>query len=289
MDSGVFAARQMRAFLRSRREQTKPSALGLEPGPRRKVEGLRREEVAALAGLSADYYQRLEQGRNVRPSNAVLDSIADALDLNEVERRHLVQLARAARRPVPKARRAPDRVPRNTRALPDATALPAFVVSRHLDVLAWNDLAAGLLGDPMELPPGKRNVLIALFRDEGSRIRSADCYAVALDYIGMLHAAIAHDPGHPRGVAVVGTLSVRSATFRRLWARNEVRESIHGAKTIRHLHLLRSISDDVTVLQPESGADENRRQDPIWLRASSTRSSPLSRHAWMSPSEVAPF
>jgi transcriptional regulator with XRE-family HTH domain len=234
MGSNAAASRQLGIFLRSRREHTKPEDLGLEPGARRKVEGLRREEVAGLAGLSADYYQRLEQGRDVRPSDAVLDSIADALALNEVERRHLMQLARVARRPEPVARRVTDRVPRNAKKLLDATALPALIVSRYLDVLAWNTLAAGLLGDPLELPATERNVLISLFRDDGSRLRFADCEAVALDYIGMLRAAVAHDPEHPRAIAVVGALSVHSTEFRRLWARNEVREGVHGAKTIRH-------------------------------------------------------
>ncbi|GAA1997363.1 helix-turn-helix transcriptional regulator [Microbacterium ulmi] len=234
MSSDLSAARQLGIFLRSRREKTRPEDLGLEPGPRRKVDGLRREEVAALAGLSTDYYQRLEQGRNVRPSEAVLDSIADALDLDDVERRHVMQLARVARRPAPKTRRTPDRVPKNARLLLDATALPAVIVSRHLDLLAWNAAAVALLGDPMEVPPSERNVLFAVLRDEESHVRFADCEAVARDYIGMLRAAVAHDPDHPRAIAVVGALSVRSAVFRRLWARNEVRESVHGAKTIRH-------------------------------------------------------
>ncbi|GAB3207209.1 helix-turn-helix transcriptional regulator [Marinactinospora endophytica] len=228
------AARELGAFLRSRREQTRPEELGLEPGPRRRVEGLRREEVAALAGLSTDYYQRLEQGRNVRPSDAVLDSIADALDFDEVERRHLMALARATRRPSPPRRRTQERVPENARLLIASLALPAFAVSRHLDVLAWNELAAELLGDPLQLPPGQRNVLIALFRDDETRLRCAGWETMALDYIGMLRAAVALDPDHPRAIAIVGELSIRSAEFRRLWARHDVRDSVHGAKTVRH-------------------------------------------------------
>ncbi|QYC38082.1 Helix-turn-helix protein [Nonomuraea coxensis DSM 45129] len=153
-------------FLRSRRARTTPQDLGLEPGPRRKVEGLRREEVAALAGLSTDYYQRLEQGRNARPSDAVLNAIADVLALDEVERRHLTRLAQLARGPRPPAGRTADRVPRNARLLLAAIDLPAFVATRHLDLLAWNDLAAALLGDPGERPPDRRNVLLTLFDEE---------------------------------------------------------------------------------------------------------------------------
>ncbi|MCO5975046.1 helix-turn-helix transcriptional regulator [Actinoallomurus soli] len=233
MELCTAAARELGAFLRARREQTRPEDLGLEPGPRRRVEGLRREEVAALAGLSTDYYQRLEQGRNTRPSDAVLDSISDALDLDDTERDHIARLARAARRPAPRARRSPDRLPASARMLLDATSLPAFVVSQHLDVLAWNRLAAELLGDPANTPVAERNALLMLFRDD-AELRFADCEAMAKDYIGMLRAAIARDPEHPRAVEVVGSLSVRSPQFRRLWARHDVRDRINGRKTIRH-------------------------------------------------------
>ncbi|MFP3463941.1 helix-turn-helix transcriptional regulator [Leifsonia sp. SIMBA_070] len=226
-------ARELGLFLRSRREQTTPAQLGLEPGGRRRVAGLRREEVAALAGLSTDYYQRLEQGRNAHPSDAILDSIAEALDFDDVERSHLMRLAQAARNPPATPRRRPTRVPRNARALLDATALPAFIISEHLDVLAWNPLAAELLGDPEDVPPAERNVLLTLFRDE-AQLRFADCRAMAIEYIGMLRTAIARDPEHPRAIAIVGALSVRSAEFRNLWARHDVRDRVEGGKTIRH-------------------------------------------------------
>ena len=94
-------ARELGDFLRARRDRLHPHDVGLEPGGRRKVTGLRREELAMLAGLSTDYYQRMEQGREVRPSDDVLDALAGALGLDDAERRHLFTLARAARRPVP--------------------------------------------------------------------------------------------------------------------------------------------------------------------------------------------
>lgn len=234
MNTGPSVARELGAFLRSRRERTLPEDLGLVPGARRKVEGLRREEVAALAGLSADYYQRLEQGRNIRPSDAVLDSIADALDLDDVERRHLMTLARTARQPAPPVRRTPDQVSENARLMLSAMALPAFVVSRHLDVLAWNRLAADLLGDPLELPERQRNVLFTLFNDDDSRLHCLGWETMALDYIGMFRNAIGHDPDDPRAVAIVGELSIQSSDFRRLWAAHDVRDNVHGSKTIRH-------------------------------------------------------
>ncbi|MEO3814893.1 helix-turn-helix transcriptional regulator [Sphaerisporangium sp. B11E5] len=240
-------------FLRSRRERTTPQDLGLEPGQRRKVEGLRREEVAALAGLSTDYYQRLEQGRNVRPSDAILDSIADALGLDEVERRHLMRLAQLARRPRLPVLHAADRVARNTRLLLTALDLPALVATRHLDVLAWNALAAALLGDPRELPPDRRNLLLTLFHEE-FRPRCPGWEAMALDYIGILRAAISTDPDHPRAVAVVSELSIGSPEFRRLWARHDVREVAHGTKTIRHPRVGDiAVEWDAYPLQPPPG------------------------------------
>ena len=228
-------ARELGDFLRARQQRTTPEDLGLEPGPRRKVDGLRREEVAMLAGLSADYYQRLEQGRNVRPSDAVLDSLADALELDEIERRHMLMLARATRQPAaPPVRRRPERVPASTARLLAHMGVPAVVLGRHLDLLAWNDLAAALLGDPEAYPPERRNFLTALFDEDGMRLHCADWETTALDYIGMLRTAVAADPDHPRAVALVGELSIRSAEFRRLWARHDVRESVHGAKVIHH-------------------------------------------------------
>jgi len=233
MTSESAAARELGLFLRSRREQTTPQQLGLEPGSRRRVTGLRREEVAVLASLSTDYYQRLEQGRDARPSDAILDSIADALDLDEAERAHVMRLGHAARRPQAAPRRRPPQVPRNARALLTATALPAFIVSPHLDILAWNSLAAELLGDPAELQVSERNVLMVLFRDDAV-LRFSDCRDMAIEYAGMLRRAVAADPEHPRAIAVVGALSVRSAGFRSLWARHDVRDRIRGGKTIRH-------------------------------------------------------
>lgn len=237
MDTSAAAARELGVFLRSRREQTRPEDLGLEPGPRRRVAGLRREEVAVLAGLSTDYYQRLEQGRDVRPSDSLMDSISDALRLDAAEHRHLLTLARAVRHPEVPTDRSKDRITDNARQMIGALSLPAFAVSRHLDLLAWNNAAAALLGDPRDQEPDRRNVLQTLFRDDDNRLRCAGWEEMALDYIGLFRAAVGHDPGDPRAIAIVGELSLRSSEFRRLWARNDVRDRVHGAKTIRHPRL----------------------------------------------------
>ncbi|MEU4746266.1 helix-turn-helix transcriptional regulator [Actinosynnema sp. NPDC023658] len=228
-------ARELGDFLRARRSRLGPRDVGLEPGGRRKVTGLRREELALLAGLSTDYYQRIEQGREVRPSDDVLDAIAGALGLDDEERRHLFTLARSARRPVPaRVDRDPERVPDSTRRLLRVTDTPAVVLGRHLDLLDWNPMAQALLGDPGAYPPDRLNMLLLLFDDALTGRRScADWEQQALDYIGMMRAAVATDPTHPRATAIVGELSIRSAEFRRLWARHDVRESVSGTKTFR--------------------------------------------------------
>jgi hypothetical protein len=228
-------ARELGDFLRARRSRLRPQDVGLEPGGRRKVTGLRREELALLAGLSTDYYQRMEQGREVRPSDDVLDAIAGALALDDDERRHLFTLARAARRPVPaRPDRGPEQVPDSTRRLLRVMDTPAVVLGRHLDLLDWNPLAEALLGDPAGLPAERLNMLLLMFDDTLTGQRTCpDWERQALDYVGMMRAAVATDPTHPRATAIVGELSIRSAEFRRLWARHDVRAQVSGRKTFR--------------------------------------------------------
>ncbi|GAA0484945.1 transcriptional regulator [Paractinoplanes deccanensis] len=235
MNSPNPYARELGDFLRARRGQLRPRDVGLEPGGRRKVTGLRREELALLAGLSTDYYQRMEQGREVRPSDDVLDALAAALGLDGQQRRHLFTLARAARRPAAaRAGREPDRVPDSTRRLLRVMDTPAVVLSRHLDLLDWNPMAEALLGDPDGYPPDRLNMLLLMFDDTLTGRRTCpDWERQALDYIGMMRAAVATDPTHPRATAVIGELTIRSADFRRLWARHDVRESVSGTKTFQ--------------------------------------------------------
>ncbi|MEU0790718.1 helix-turn-helix transcriptional regulator [Amycolatopsis sp. NPDC005961] len=226
-------ARELGEFLRARRTRLSPRDVGLEPGSRRKVTGLRREEMALLAGLSTDYYQRIEQGREVRPSDDVLAALAGVLGLGDEERRHLFTLGHAARRPAPApVDREPERVRDRTRRLLRVIDTPAVVLGRHLDLLDWNPMAEALLGEPDAYPPDRLNMLLLLFDDALTGRRSCpDWEEQALDYIGMLRAAVAADPTHPRATAIVGELSIRSAEFRRLWARHDVRESVSGTKT----------------------------------------------------------
>ncbi|MET0422576.1 MAG: helix-turn-helix transcriptional regulator [Actinoplanes sp.] len=226
--------RELADFLKARRTRVSPADVGLEPGPRRRVAGLRREELALLAGVSADYYQRMEQGRDVRPSEQVLDALARALRFTAEETQHLHRLATAARRPARRSRaRAPEVVPPGTLRLLGTISGPALVVGRHLDVLAWNPLAGALLGAFAELPRSSRNVLWLLCRPDAD-LTCPDRAATVAELTAMLRTAVAADPGHPRAVELVGELAVHSAEFRTLWGRHDIEETTRGRMRVIH-------------------------------------------------------
>lgn len=228
---------ELKEFLRSRRARLDPMTadVGARGGPRR-VPGLRREEVAQLAGVSPDYYSRLEQGRAVRASDQVLDAVAGALRLDATERAYLFQIARTPRRPV---RRTPARVQRvrpGVRRVLETldTTTPAFVFGRRMDVLAANRLARALMTDFDALPPRDRNMLRYTFLDETTHELYADWESVARDNVGILRLDAARHPDDPVLAELVGELAVKSPEFRRWWADHNVRERSHGTKRFHH-------------------------------------------------------
>ncbi|WP_327180776.1 helix-turn-helix transcriptional regulator [Streptomyces sp. NBC_01334] len=226
--------RELAAFLRTRRTRLRPEDVGLEPGPRRRVAGLRREELALLAGVSSDYYQRMEQGRDVRPSEQVLDALARALNFSAEESRHLHSLAAAARTPARAPRRyEPEQVPDTTQRLLRTMPSPALVVGRYLDVLAWSPLAGALLGEFTRLPVAERNLLSLLLHPEADQTCPERAATVA-ELTAMLRAQVAADPGHPRAADLVGELAVRSDEFATLWARHDVGETTRGRMRVNH-------------------------------------------------------
>jgi len=226
--------RELAAFLRTRRTRLRPEDVGLEPGPRRRVAGLRREELALLAGVSSDYYQRMEQGRDVRPSEQVLDALARALNFSAEESRHLHGLAAAARTPARAPRRyEPEQVPDTTRRLLRTMSSPALVVGRYLDVLAWSPPAGALLGEFTRLPVAERNLLSLLLHPEADQTCPERAATVA-ELTAMLRAQVAADPGHPRAAQLVGELAVRSDEFATLWARHDVGETTRGRMRVHH-------------------------------------------------------
>jgi transcriptional regulator with XRE-family HTH domain len=206
-------------YLRARREQVHPDDVGIADNGRRRVPGLRRDELAMLAGISTEYYTRLEQGRDQHPSSQVLDAVARALNLDDDARAHLHQLAT----PRPAMNRPPRRTQRvrpSVQQLLDSwTDTPAYVQGRHLDVLASNGLARAL--SPMFVPG--TNLLRATFLDNHVHELMPDWESKVETLIASLRAMVGPDVEDPRLTELVGELSVKSATFARLWSLHDVR------------------------------------------------------------------
>jgi transcriptional regulator with XRE-family HTH domain len=219
-------------FLKSRRAKVQPDELGLPAVyGRRRVAGLRREELAQAAGVSVDYYVRLEQGRGRNVSESVLDAIARALRLNNDERTHLYRLARPHRAQRPANRRVR---PGLQRLLDSMTDVPAFVLGRRMDVLGWNRLAAALIADFDTLDPYWHNMPRLAMLDEATRKLYPDWERVARETATYLRLDAARYPDDPELAALVGELSIKSADFRRWWAAHDVRDKTFGEKVMVH-------------------------------------------------------
>jgi transcriptional regulator with XRE-family HTH domain len=219
--------------LRTWRERLRPADVGLPAGVRRRTPGLRREEVAGLAGMSVDYLTRVEQGRGPRPSEAVLGGLARALRLNDAERDHLFDLAGAAP-PAPGRIRSAVR-PSVQRLMDRFTDLPALLLDAKCDVLAWNPLAAALLGDMSAVPPAQRNVVWQAFLGT-SRVALDPDARKRLDraIVSDLRRAAARYPADPGLARLVAELRARSDRFERLWTLRELDERHGDSKQIRH-------------------------------------------------------
>ncbi len=215
-------------FLRTRRSRVVPATVGIPTDSRRRVEGLRREEVAHLSGVSVDYYVRLEQGRATQPSEQVLDALAGVLGLDETERGHLDRLARQRRRrtkaPASKLR------PELQRVLDLITGAPALIMDHRLEALAGNRLAELLFARAM---PGL-NIARHIFLEEDERGLYADWDDCTVDVVGHLRLSAGQYPDDRRLAELIGELAMHSDRFRRLWARAEVRARTHGRKAYRH-------------------------------------------------------
>ncbi|MGM1058907.1 helix-turn-helix transcriptional regulator [Saccharothrix sp. Mg75] len=217
-------------FLRTRRARVRPDDVGLPGGGRRRVPGLRREELALLAGVSVDYYVRLEQGRTPAVSDSVLDAVARVLRLDETERAHLRNLVR----PAPAKRPAPQRLRPGLRRLLEMVGdVPAFVMGRRSDILAWNPLADALYGFGGMREEDRNSARHTFLRPE-ARAFYRDWPTVAADMVAFLRLDAGRNPDDARLAALVGELSVKDETFRTLWAQHKVREKTHGTKLIAH-------------------------------------------------------
>src|SRR3954452_9942747 len=220
----VDAKTEISEFLTSRRARITPEQAGLRTygtGARR-VPGLRREEVALLAGVSVDYYTRLERGNASGVSETVLEALARALQLDEAERAHLFDLARASQRALPRRRRSPQRIRPGVQVMLDAmSGVPAFVRNGRLDILAANALGRALYSQIFDSPEQPANTARFFFLDPRAAAFYPEWDRVAHDVVAILRAEAGRDP-HDRDLGdLIGELSLRSETFRVLWAAHD--------------------------------------------------------------------
>jgi transcriptional regulator with XRE-family HTH domain len=230
----MTARTELGEFLRACRAAVSPQDAGVPAtAPGRRVRGLRREEVAHLAGVSVDYYTRLEQGRHASPSDSVIDALARALNLDAAAHAHLADLAHAAQhRPErPQVQRVRPAVHQMLDALIDQ---PAFVLGRRTDVLAANALARALATDWQAMPARDRNYTRWIFLDPAARELHLDWEAVAADVVGTLRLDAGRHPDDPLLNQLVGELTIKSPEFRGWWNDHRVHQRTHGTKRLQH-------------------------------------------------------
>jgi transcriptional regulator with XRE-family HTH domain len=228
---------EVREFLTTRRAKITPQQAGLPTyGRHRRVSGLRREEVALLAGISVEYYTRLERGNARGVSDDVLEAVSRTLQLDEAERAHLLDLARTANAArSPRRTATPQRVRPGIQRIVDAlTGIPAFVQNGRLDILYANELAAALYADLFQDPIRPPNSARFLFLDPRARTLYVDWESVARDIVAALRGTAGRNP-YDRDLAdLIGLLSTRSEEFRARWASHDVRFHRSGTKRLHH-------------------------------------------------------
>jgi transcriptional regulator with XRE-family HTH domain len=232
----VDAASELPQFLISRRAKVTPEQVGLPSYGQRRVPGLRREEVASLAGVSVEYYKRLERGNATGASDGVLEGLADALRLDDAERAHLFDLARAASPIAPRRQRRPtqQRVRPAVQRILDTIAAPATASNMRCDYLAANQLGRALytpLFESREQPPNSARFT---FLDPAAQEFFVDWEKAAKDLVAALRSMAGRNP-HDRALSdLVGELSTRSDAFRTWWAAHNVRHHQTGIKRLHH-------------------------------------------------------
>lgn len=224
-------------FLRARRARLRPGDVGLPLGPGiRRTPGLRREETAALAGLSIDYYIRLEQGKETNPSGPILDGLAAALRLNEEENAHLYALANHAAGRMARGSQSASRVvrPGVRQLLETVRPCPAYVLTRTSDLLAANPEALALFPGLADWPPERRNTIRYTFFHPAARELFAAWDRSAETIAAHLRSLAADTPDDPAVTALITELLGGSPEFTQLWQRHDVRQRRGEAKTFRH-------------------------------------------------------
>lgn len=228
---------ELRGFLSTRRARLTPEQAGvpLFAGARR-VPGLRREEVAHLAGISVDYYTRLERGKMAGASEEVLEAVARALQLDEVEREHLFSLTRSVRTGSTRrrGRRSPSTVRPHLQHVLDAIGVPAFIENPRLDIVAANELGWAVYPHAREAGRGPFNQPKFQMLDPRARDFYLDWELATTNAVALLRAAVGRNPDDPGLITLIGELSTQSDRFRRLWGAHDVLRFRHGAKRYRH-------------------------------------------------------
>ena len=276
---------ELGSFLKARRGELTPGVVDLPETARRRVPGLRREEVAQLASISTEYYTRIEQGR-MHASGPVLIELARVLRMDDDQRDYMLELAGKERA---KPRRRPaQRVRPQLQRLLDGAAGPALILGRRMDVLAWNPLAAAMFPGFAETPAKDRNYVRLVFTDPDYRTLYDDWPAVARTCVSYLHMESARYPDDPKLAALVGELSVQDPQFRQWWAAHQVAQSSSGTKRFHH-----PIVGDLTLdwdtftcptdpdqqiifqtAEPGSPSDERLRILASWAATSEPRKDP---------------
>jgi transcriptional regulator with XRE-family HTH domain len=244
--------RELGHFLRSRRARVTPAEVGLPAGARRRAAGLRREEVAVLAGLSPTWYTYLEQGRDIHPSAQVLDSLARVLGLTEDERRYLHRMARSHDRPRPLADEATaEAIVQQLVATAADSAYPVYAANSYGDLIAWNQAATSYYTDFGRLPEGQRNMIRWLLVAPEARERLADWSHDARDIVARWRAVTATLDDDPRLQAMVSDLREHSPEFGQWWDEHDVSEHRSRLRRFRHPELGEQTMRLIVVRAPE--------------------------------------
>jgi transcriptional regulator with XRE-family HTH domain len=226
---------QLSEFLKSCRARLSPAAMGLPPGGRRRTPGLRREDVAALAGLSATWYTWLEQGRDVRASDRVLESLSRTLRLSAEERDYLFSLAQ--NRPAPLQPARVEDVPETVKRTLDALNVPAEVITPRWDVIYWNDMVTRCFRDYGAMPPERRNLFRILMTSPEYLADPTVYDPMARRITAKLRVDYSQAAGDPSFDALIEEMSEISPTFRELWRSPEIRTRSEGVHLLRHPQL----------------------------------------------------
>jgi transcriptional regulator with XRE-family HTH domain len=239
VSDGNHSRRELGRFLRTRRERISPETVGLPTGPRRRTLGLRREEVAVLAGLSPTWYTYLEQARDIRPSPEVLDSLARVLQLSEDERRYMHLLAYGE---VIRPGRLETEIPgeqllKQIIGLMDASPYPVYSVNRYCDLVGWNKAATEWYDDWGQCPPGECNFLRWMLCSPVARQVLVDWESDARDIVARWRAEVAKWPEDTRIPRLINELSQISPLFMRWWNDHDVREHRSRIRRFRHPEL----------------------------------------------------